>query len=99
MSTVYRIRHYSVLYRKQNLTGYTILQKKWWDRHKGHGSEKNPVPVWPNVRQKKTVFAKSATDIGSVTGITCLTTDIGSVTGITCLTTDICSVTGIHFKY
>jgi hypothetical protein len=32
---------------------YTILQKKWWDRHKGHGSDRTPLPVWPNVRQKK----------------------------------------------
>jgi hypothetical protein len=32
---------------------YTILQKKWWDRHKGHGSDRTPLPVWPNVIQKK----------------------------------------------
>ena len=31
--------------KKQNLTGYTILPKKWWDRHKDHRSNKTPVPV------------------------------------------------------
>ena len=29
------------------------ITKKWWDRHKDHGSDRTPVPVWPNVRQKK----------------------------------------------
>ena len=35
------------------------ITKKWWDRHKGHGSDRTSVPVWPNVRQKKKVFANS----------------------------------------
>ena len=38
---------------------YNYITKKWWDRHKGHGSDRTPVPVWPNVRQKKKVFANS----------------------------------------
>ena len=112
MSTVYRRRHYSVLYKKQNLTDYTILQKNGGTDIKAMGQTKPQFLSDPMSDRKKIVFANSATDIGSVTGITCLTTDIssvtgitclttdiGSVTGITCLTTDICSVTGIHFKY
>jgi hypothetical protein len=47
-----------VLYKKkQNLTGYIQYYKKVVDRHKGHGSERTTLPVWPNVRQKKKVFA------------------------------------------
>jgi hypothetical protein len=28
------------------------------NRHKGHGSDRTPVPVWPNVRQKKKGFCQ-----------------------------------------
>ena len=51
---------HSVLYKKQNLTGYIQYYKKMVDRHKGHGSERTTLPVWPNVRQKKKAFANSA---------------------------------------
>jgi hypothetical protein len=40
--------------------GIYNITKKWWDRHKGHGSDRSPVPVWPNVRQKKKVFTNSS---------------------------------------
>jgi hypothetical protein len=36
-----------------------FLTPEWWDRHKGHGSDRIPVPVWPNVRQKKNVCTNS----------------------------------------
>ena len=37
---------HSVLYKKTKFDRlYTILQNKWWDRHKGHGSDRTPLPV------------------------------------------------------
>ena len=31
---------HSVLYLKKNVTGYIQYYKKWWDIHKGHGSDR-----------------------------------------------------------
>jgi hypothetical protein len=58
------------------------ITKKWWDRHKGHGLDRTSVPVWPNVRQKKSFVNSEIAQIfikhnAATKVLTFPTTDIG----------------------